>query len=133
MRLFGRSKQAVAPLGRAQSLSARPVLNRLVKIERGADGNVVLQVPRGDSALARTVSRWFRLPPYRPIALDELGTFVIELCDGRHTVRDMVDIFAKKNKLNRREAEVGMTTFLRTLARRSIIALVIEGENGPPS
>jgi hypothetical protein len=132
MRLFGRKRAAGPPLGRGESLSARPVLNRLVRVEHGEDGHAILQVPRGDSALVRSVSRWFHLPPYRPIALDELGTFVIELCDGRHTVRDLVDMFAKRFKLNRREAELGMTTFLRTLARRSIVALVIEGEDGSP-
>ena len=131
MRLFGHKKPSGPPLGRAESLSARPVLNRLVRVERGEDGLATLQVPRGDSALVRSVSRWFRLPPYRPIALDELGSFVIELCDGRHTVRDLVDKLAKRFKLNRREAEVGMTTFLRTLARRSIIALVIENDDTP--
>jgi len=107
------------------------VLNRLVKVDRDREGHVILQVPRADNSLVRSVTRWFRLPPYKPIALDELGTFVIELCDGRRTVRDLVDMFAKRYKLNRREAEVGMTTFLRTLARRSIIALVIEGEDVP--
>ncbi|NLW50066.1 MAG: PqqD family protein [Candidatus Brocadiaceae bacterium] len=131
MRPFGRPRSAGRPLSRALSLSARPVLNRLVKVDRDREGHVILQVPRADNSLVRSVTRWFRLPPYKPIALDELGTFVIELCDGRRTVRDLVDMFAKRYKLNRREAEVGMTTFLRTLARRSIIALVIEGEDVP--
>jgi len=131
MRLFGGKKAHAPPLGRQESLAARPVLNRLVRVERGEDDRIILQVPRRDSALVRSVSRWFRLPPYRPIALDELGTFVIEQCDGRRTVRDLVDKFAKRFKLNHREAEVGITTFLRTLARRSIIALVIEGTDEP--
>ena len=131
MRLFGGKKADAPLLGRQESLAARPVLSRLVRVERGEDDRIILQVPRRDSALVRSVSRWFRLPPYRPLALDELGTFVIELCDGRHTVRDLVDKFAKRFKLNHREAEVGITTFLRTLARRSIIALVIEEADGP--
>lgn len=133
MRLFGfGGRKADGPaLGRGESLSARPVLNSLVKLERGQDGNTILQVPRRDGGLVRSVSRWFHLPPYKRIALDELGTFVIELCDGRHTVREMVRRFAREFRLNEREAEVGITTFLRTLARRSVIALVIEGGEAP--
>jgi len=116
----------VPRLDRQQSLSARPVLNRLVKVERGEDGNSILQIPRRDTATVRWVCRTFHLPPYKRVALDELGTFVIEHCDGEHTVRDIVDKFAKNFRLNRREAEVSMSTFLRDLARRAIIALVIE-------
>ena len=105
------------------------MLSRLVKLERADDGTLVLQIPRRDNALVRTVAHWFRVPPYRKVALDELGTFVIELCDGKHTVRDVVDKFAKRFKLNRREAEVSTSTFLRTLARRSIIGLVVAGRD----
>jgi hypothetical protein len=126
MAIFGKPKRDVPQLDRQDSLSAKPVLNRLVKLERAEDGNIILQVPRRDTAMARTVARVFGIPPYKRVALDELGTFVIELCDGQHTVREMVDKFSKRFKLNRREAEVSLSTFLRTLGRRSIIGLVIE-------
>lgn len=125
MPLFGKNKPEVE-LSREDSLSARPVVNSLVRVDKGADGLITLQVPRKSTSLVRVVSRYFKLPPYRRVALDELGTFVIELCDGEHTVRDIVDKFSKRFKLNRREAEISMGDFLRTLARRSIIALVIK-------
>ena len=137
MALFGKKKTQVPPLDREDALAAKPVLNRLVKLEKSEDGNLILQVPRRDSAMTRTMARVFGIPPYRRVALDELGTFVIQLCDGQHRVKDMVDKFAKRFRLNRREAEVSLTTFLRTLGRRGIIALVIEGgraaaRRGPP-
>ena len=126
MGLLRRKKLGVPPLDRDDSLSAKPVLNRLVKLERGEDGNIILQVPQRDTITVRMVARVFGIPPYKRIALDELGTFVIELCDGRNTVRDLVDKLAKRFRLNRREAEVSLSTFLRTLGRRSIIALVVQ-------
>lgn len=131
MRLFGRKQRKGPHLDRDDSLSAKPVLSRLVKVERADDGNIVLQIPRRDNAMVRAVSRVFHVTPYRKVALDQVGTFVIELCDGKHTVRDAVDKLAKRFKLNRREAEVSTSTFLRSLARRSIIGLVIEGDDGP--
>jgi hypothetical protein len=127
--LFRRRKQTGPQLTREESLSAKPVLSRLVKVERSEQGQTVLQVPRRDSAMVRAVARWFKVPPYRPVELDELGSFVIELCDGRHSVKDVVDKLAERYKLNRREAEVSTSEFVRTLARRSILALVIEGED----
>ena len=125
MALFSK-KEPQPRLDRREAMSARPVLNRLVKLERAQDGNIVLQVPRPDNMMVRWVSRNFGLPAYKRVALDELGTFVIEHCNGEDTVRELVDKFAKRFRLNRREAEVSMSTFLRDLGRRSIIGLVIE-------
>jgi hypothetical protein len=124
--LFGSRKARKTPLDREDALAARPVLNRLVKVERDAEGKVILQVPRRDNALVRTVTRWFQVPPYKKVALDELGTFVIELCDGEQAVRDIVDKLGRRFRLSRREAELSTTAFLRTLARRSIIGLLVE-------
>ncbi len=131
MRLFKRKKSQLLSLDRERSLSAKPALNRRVRMERGEDGSVILRIPRRDTAMMRTVSRFFRLPPYKPVALDELGSFVIELCDGTHTVRDIVDKFAERFKLNHREAEVSIGSFMRTLAGRSIIGLLIEDADQP--
>lgn len=126
MRLLRRRKRKLPKLDREQSLSAKPVLNRLVKVDRAGNGNIVLQIPRRDTAMARMVARVFKMTPYRRLTLDELGTFVIELCDGEHTVRRIVDKFAKRFKLNQRESELSTGEFLRVLARRSIIGLVVE-------
>ena len=129
MGLF-KSKKPRPSLDRRQALSAKPALNRRVRMERAEDGTVLLRIPRRDTAMMRTVCRFFRLPPYKPVALDELGSFVIELCDGTHTVRDIVDKFAERFKLNHREAEVSVEAFVRTLAGRSIIGLLIEDTGG---
>jgi hypothetical protein len=125
MGLFG-SKSDAPDLDREQAMSARPVLNQLVRVEQHDDGRVTLQVPRRSTTLVRLVSRFFKLPPYRRVALDELGSFVIQRCDGEHTVRDIVDKFSEEFKLNKREAEISMTDFIKTLAGRHIIALVID-------
>jgi hypothetical protein len=131
MRLFGGKKGKEPALDRETALSARPVLTRLVKLDTDEEGNAVLQVPRPDTSTMRVLSRLFGMPPYKRVALDELGTFVIELCDGGHSVREISEEFAERFRLNRREAEVSTTAFVRTLARRSIIALVIDESNEP--
>lgn len=126
MGLFRHGKPDLPDLTREQSLGARPVLNRLVKVERSEDGNVILQIPRRDSALARLLAKVFKMSPYRQLALDQIGTFVLELCDGEYTVRQIVDKLAETYTLSRREAELSLGEFLRMLARRSLIGLVIE-------
>jgi len=126
--IFGKKKGDKPRLDREQSLSARPVLNSLVKVEKDEDENAVLQIPRRDTAMSRVVARVFKLSPYKRLTLDELGTFVIKLCDGRHTVREVVDKFRKRFRLNQREAELSMRKFLRALAEKSIIGLIVEEE-----
>jgi hypothetical protein len=128
MGLFGRKSKSAQKLDRGESLAAKPVVNRLVKVENDAAGNVILHVPRPDSRTVRLVSRVFRVPPYKRLALDELGTFVIELCDGENTVSDVVDRLSGTFKLNRREAEVSTMTFLRNLGRRGVIGLVLDSD-----
>jgi hypothetical protein len=120
-------------LDRDRSLQARPVLNRLVRVEHDEAGHAVLHVPRKRTTLVKLVTRYFKLPPYRRVGLDELGTFVIDLCDGEHTVEDIVDKFKKRFKLKHREAELTMRKFLRELAERSIIGLIVEATDGPES
>lgn len=130
MALFSRKKPKIAPLSREESLSTRPVLNPVVRLEKAGDGNVVLQVPRRQTALVRTVSRFYRMPPYRKVALDELGTFVIELCNGKHTVGQIVDKFCERFDCRyRRDAEESVAAFLRKLATRSVVGLVVEARD----
>jgi len=126
-RLFRGSSGKEPRLTREAALHARPVIHQLVRIEETSDSKVVLNVPWRNTGLARTVSRVFKVPPYKHIELDELGTYVIQHCDGTTPVAEMITGFAKRFNLHRREAEVSMLTFLRTLAKRRIIAFAVQG------
>jgi hypothetical protein len=130
--LFG-GKSGAPELDREQAMSARPVLNQLVRVEEDDDQTVTLHVPRRNTTLVRRVTGFFRRSPYRHVSLDELGSFVIQRCDGTNTVSDIVDKFSEEFKLNRREAEMSMTEFLRDLASRHIVALVIDEDKSTES
>ena len=129
MRLFGRSKDA-PKLSRDESLRARPALNQLVTMERNARGMLVLNLPRRRTAMVRAVGKAFKLPPYKRVELDELGSYTVELCDGAHTVAEIIGLFAKKFRLNRREAEVSMVSYLEVLAKRGVISFVLGSDRG---
>ena len=126
MGLFGSSKKSTPELDRESSLNARPVLNQLIKTERGQNEHIVLIVPRKKTSLVKAVSGFFKLPLTKQIALDEVGSYVVELCDGTNTVKGMITKLSQKYRLSRREAEVSMLSFLRQLGRRGIIGFVIE-------
>jgi len=122
MGLFRSKKQK---LSREQSFSAYPVINQLIKYETNDAGELVLQIPRRDTGMAKLMARTFKLPAHRSIVLDELGTFVLNHCDGEHTVKDIIAAFSKKYRLNRREAEVSMIQYFKMLTKRRIIALAV--------
>lgn len=63
------------------------------------------------------------LPTEKAFDLDELGLQVWQLCDGRHTVAEIIQTFAHTRRVNQREAQVAVLAFLRTLLRRNLIAL----------
>jgi hypothetical protein len=119
--LFRRPK----PLSREQSLGSIPVRNELIEAEETDDGTVRLTIPRRDDWWVRAAARFFYVPKQRRVTLDEIGSFVWALCDGQHTVRDIIRALAARYKLHRKEAEVSVVAYLRTLAKRRLVAIAV--------
>ena len=120
-------------LTREQSLAAVPVRNAAVRDERGDDGKIVLRVPVKRTGVWKALGRVLNVPEAdRRVELDELGTFVWELCDGKTDVRAIIERFSRRFKLNRKEAEVSMVAYLRTLARRRLVGIMV-AESTPAS
>ena len=123
MAFRSRSKTKPAPIDRERSLAAVPVLNGGVQVTEGRHGNVelVVRTPRGSSFFAR-----FQPPVMQKVCrLDELGSFVFRQVDGRRSVLDIVTQFREHYRANRREAELSTVAFLRSLAQRRILSIVI--------
>jgi len=107
-----------------QLLATVPHKNAAVKLRRVRDG-MLATIP-----MARP--RWL-VPPlswilpfsrFRQVRLDAPGTAVLDLCDGQHTVEQIIETFAGENKLSFREAQLAVVQFLRELVQRGIVALV---------
>jgi len=119
--LFRRQK----PLSREQSLGSIPVRNEAVEEEEADDGNVRLLIPRREDWWVRAAARVFYVPRKRRLTLDEIGSFVWGLCDGDHSVREIIRALAARYMLHRKEAEVSVVAYLRTLAKRRLIAVAV--------
>ena len=61
------------------------------------------------------------MPDRKTIELDEFGAEVWELCDGTHSVEQLVKHTCGKYKLNRRQGEVSVVAFMRMLTQRRLI------------
>ena len=108
---------------RGMVMTLRPVRNSKISFEKRETGETLLVVPQGQKAgrLTRIVSKWLQTPKERKVELDELGSYVWELCDGNLTIESIVQRTGKAYRLNRREAEVSVTMFMQMLHERNFI------------
>ena len=105
-------------------LSAVPCKNAAIKVEPAAGGLLVSVPVRRPGWLVPPISWVLPWSPFRRIALDEPGSEVLNLCDGKRTVEEVVERFAQSHKLSFRESQIAVTQFLRELLRRGVVALV---------
>lgn len=116
---------------RQQILAARPVRNGSLEwvreLPKGADENapevVLLKVPRRRDKMGNFFAKIFKLPEFRKVELDEIGSEVWERCDGNHNVEAITKAISEKYNLNRRQSETSVTAYLKMLAERRFIAL----------
>ena len=62
----------------------------------------------------------------RTFGLDAYGREVYAYCNGRRPVDQIVKRFAKAHSLSLAEAEVSVTTFLKTLVARGLVGIEVE-------
>ena len=119
--------RAKGSLPRSEMLALRPLRTASVAWEAKAEDSetpgVQLTVPRRDDKMGQILSRLFQIPSTKTIELDEFGAAVWEKCDGKHSVEQLVTFTAGAYKLNRRQAEVSVVSFMRMLAQRRLIGL----------
>ena len=127
--MFWRKKQK--PLTREQSRKAIPVKNQSVEETRTEEGQVVLHLPRKEQGWIKMLSKVVFVPKGRKIALDELGTTVWDWLDGETSVEQVIKKFADKYRLSKREAELSVVAYLRSLVKRGLIGIAVH--DAPPS
>ncbi len=79
----------------------------------------------------RLLSKVFYVPQERKITLDEVGTQVWQMCDGRTTVAQMIESLGKTYTLDRKEAEVSLLSYLKTLGQKRFVGFLVDGEAKP--
>ena len=128
MGLFRREKS----LSREESLASVPMHNEAIGVERSDAGEVRLLIPRRESWWVNTLSRFFYVPKNRRITLDEIGSYVWDHCDGKRNVGQIIQALSKRYRLHRKEAEVSVVAYLRTLARKRLIGIAVLKKRDKP-
>jgi len=122
--LIKRLRQGNRPkLTREQSLASLPVKNAAIEEFIDDAGMVTLRIPRRKAWWISVMGFFFYMPEARTIALDEIGSFVWKLCDGKHTVRDLIAEVSSKYQITKKEAEVSLVAYLRMLGKKRLVAI----------
>jgi len=126
MRVFKKKPQGPS-INRAEALDRIPVKNLQISEDRLETGEVVINYPVTMRPFFAGLVKRFGGPEVqaqmKKFQLDELGTAVWNLMDGKRSVRQLVKIFAGTHRLEPREAEVSVTQFIRQLGRRGLIGM----------
>ena len=118
-------------LTREAMLNSRPARNELLSWEKSDRGEAQIIVTRQDTWKVRLLSKMFYVPKERKITLDEVGTEVWNMCDGRTSVAQMIESLGKTYTLDRKEAEVSLLSYLKTLGQKRFVGFIVEGESAP--
>ena len=114
-------------MARKESLAYKPVKNVQVTEKRLETGDVLLTYPvevrPWFAGLVQRLGGPSEKTYTKTIQLDTLGTAVWEMMDGKRTVQQLIQKFAKHHQLHAREAEVAVTQFIRNLGKRGVIGL----------
>ncbi len=121
-------------------LTARPVQNVKADVRRPEGWDLKGPGRSGDEAGALEIivsmqKPWYLfVPPLswmvrvgktRTLQLDRLGARVWDLCDGKRSVEEIVDEFAKAYSLSFHEARTSVTMYLKMLVQRGALAIVM--------
>jgi hypothetical protein len=110
-------------LTRDDALLARPIqVPTVCTEEEGAKLCVTVQYRRPGWQRFLGADTYCR----RTYRLDTYGREVYSACDGEASVRDIIRRFAKRHGLSRPEAEKAVTTFIKTLMSRGMIAVAVD-------
>ncbi len=126
MRVF-RKTSGVSQLSRTEALEYTPVKSRQISETRLESGEVIIEYPLAVwpwiAAVARRLGGHQDHKQTKKLQLDALGTSVWDLVDGRRSVGSIIRIFAKTHRLENKEAEVSVTSFIRQLGQRGLLGL----------
>ena len=110
---------------RGELMKTLPLRNQLVKWEVDEKGEVSLTIPQDHKMWLRVLAKLFSLPGKRVIVLDDVGSYVWQLCDGQNSLRRISKQLSDKYNLTAKEAEMSLVEYLRALGKRGIIGFAV--------
>lgn len=114
------------PLSKKEALKCIPLQNPGAKAEKKQEG-LLLTYPVEIKPFFHTLIKRFTGKDTskirRKLQLDQMGSSVWQLIDGQRSVRDISTYFQREHQLDNRESEISVTSFLKELGKRGLVAM----------
>lgn len=118
-------------IGREAMFKSKPVRNDQLTWEENENQEVVVTLQRGDSWKVRALSKLFWIPDQKTLVLDQIGSQVWNMCDGRTNVEAMIRKLSESHKLNIKEAEISLLAYLKQLGQKGLVGFVVAKDDLP--
>ena len=118
---FFRRKVKKHTIERKTALACRPVKLPIVRREELPEGKARITVMLGAPKLVRLLGGKNEVE--RTFGLDTLGREVYAMCAGESDVEAIIARFGRAHRLSLAEAELSVTTFMKTLMARGLVAV----------
>ncbi|TVQ97791.1 MAG: PqqD family protein [Desulfovibrionales bacterium] len=122
-----KAAETSSPASRKEALAFRPVRSKDVQEHPQPNGIIRLSYPTTMKPWfgkwAQKFGKWDGRPMVKQLELDEMGGLAWSLINGKNTVQQIIDAFIREYGLERKEAELSVTAFIKELGRRGIIGL----------
>ena len=102
-------------------LKLYPMRVESIKVERDTRGNAILIYPKNFTRFERWLHRYIGGPEEIRRPLDDMGTAIWDLCDGRHSVGDIVLIMHERFRERIEPAGTRVAMFLDRLHSLGLI------------
>lgn len=118
------AKIQMTPVSWRSMLQATPLRNVAVTVTESHAGTVCIDVPLKPQRWMVPPISWILQPSgKRTVQLDAIGTEIWQLCDGQHTVEEIIDDFAQRYALTFHEARTAVTEYIKSLIKRGVLAI----------
>ena len=112
---------------REQALACIPVHNNVVAWEVQEDDTVYIEYNLVLKPFLHSIFKRFSgdltEQPVRKIQLDQLGSSVWQMIDGKRSTADIILEFSNRQQVSTQEAEQSITIYLRELGKRGLIGM----------
>jgi hypothetical protein len=115
-------------IGRENVIQSIPLRNTAITWEIDDKNEVSLVIPQKEKLWVKITSKIFMIPDKRVVVLDDVGSFVWTLCDGKNSIEHIMRRLCNKYNLTRKEAEVSLLTYMRQLGKRGFIGFAVSKE-----
>ena len=113
-----------------EQMRSRPIRTKGPQVTEKDDGRMDISIPLRHRTIVQLLQKVLPVSKEKNLELDRLGTRLYNLCDGTHSVEELVEMHQREWLLTFFEARAMVLQYLRLLSQRNLILFLKPDEKG---